>query len=180
MLRELVDAIRYATISRRDAPRVLATDLQNVAALIDGAAETVVDEGGEIGLTPLDLSFSRAMLVAGIETLDADPMESAHDLHNARGWSFLSSSSGSGGRVFPLAQSFDQPRCSRRAALVLCRHSRADESSTYPTPRPQAKWRIHAIDTIAVSSRNTRRDAGGAKDYQASLCWTNVFTRSLR
>jgi DNA helicase-2/ATP-dependent DNA helicase PcrA len=111
LLRELVDAIRYADYLQADAPESARDRLENVAALIDGAVETVVDEGGEVGLTPLDHFLQRAMLVAGIDTLDADADGvTLMTLHNAKGLEFpVVFITGLEDGLFPLAQSFDQP-----------------------------------------------------------------------
>jgi DNA helicase II / ATP-dependent DNA helicase PcrA len=111
LLRELVDAIRYADYLQADAPESARDRLENVAALIDGAAETVVDEGGVVGLTPLDHFLQRAMLVAGIDTLDADADGvTLMTLHNAKGLEFpIVFITGLEDGLFPLSQSFDQP-----------------------------------------------------------------------
>ena len=111
VLRELVDAIRYGDYLQADAPESARDRLENVAALIDGAAETVVDEGGVVGLTPLDHFLQRAMLVAGIDTLDADADGATlMTLHNAKGLEFpIVFITGLEDGLFPLSQSFDQP-----------------------------------------------------------------------
>jgi len=111
LLRELVDAIRYADYLQAEAPESARDRIENVAALIDGAAETVVDEGGEVGLTPLDHFLQRAMLVAGVDTLDpnADGV-TLMTLHNAKGLEFpVVFITGLEDGLFPLAQSFDDP-----------------------------------------------------------------------
>jgi DNA helicase-2/ATP-dependent DNA helicase PcrA len=69
LLRGLVDAIRYADHLRSEGPEG-AERLDNVRELITGAAETVADEGGEVGLTPLDHFLQRATLAAGVDALD--------------------------------------------------------------------------------------------------------------
>ncbi|MDO8500530.1 MAG: UvrD-helicase domain-containing protein [Gemmatimonadaceae bacterium] len=86
LLRELVDAIRYGDYLQADSPETARDRSENVSALIDGAAETVVDDGGEVGLTPLDHFLQRAMLVAQTDALDpnADAV-SLMTLHNAKG-----------------------------------------------------------------------------------------------
>ncbi|MEO8194520.1 MAG: UvrD-helicase domain-containing protein [Gemmatimonadales bacterium] len=86
LLRELVDAIRYGDYLQADSPETARDRSENVSALIDGAAETVVEDGGEVGLTPLDHFLQRAMLVAGVDALDpnADAV-SLMTLHNAKG-----------------------------------------------------------------------------------------------
>ncbi len=111
LLRELVDAIRYGDYLQADAPETARDRLDNVAALIDGAAETVVDEGGEVGLTPVDHFLQRAALVAGIDTLDPDADGvTLMTLHNAKGLEFpVVFITGLEDGLFPLSQSFDDP-----------------------------------------------------------------------
>ena len=111
LLRELVDAIRYGDYLQADSPETARDRSENVSALIDGAAETVVEEGGEVGLTPLDHFLQRAMLVAGVDTLDpsADAV-TLMTLHNAKGLEFpVVFITGLEDGLFPLSQSFDEP-----------------------------------------------------------------------
>jgi DNA helicase-2/ATP-dependent DNA helicase PcrA len=111
LLRELVDAIKYGDYLQADSPETARDRSENVSALIDGAAETVIEEGGEIGLTPLDHFLQRAMLVAGVDTLDpnADAV-TLMTLHNAKGLEFpVVFITGLEDGLFPLSQSFDQP-----------------------------------------------------------------------
>jgi DNA helicase-2/ATP-dependent DNA helicase PcrA len=111
LLRELVDAIRYGDYLQADSPETARDRSENVSALIDGAAETVVEEGGEVGLTPLDHFLQRAMLVAGVDALDpnADAV-TLMTLHNAKGLEFpVVFITGLEDGLFPLSQSFDEP-----------------------------------------------------------------------
>ena len=111
LLRELVDAIRYIDHLQAETPESARDRIDNVAALIDGAAETVVDEGGEVGLTPLDHFLQRAMLVAGVDMLDPDADGvTLMTLHNAKGLEFpVVFITGLEDGLFPLSQSFDDP-----------------------------------------------------------------------
>src|SRR5687767_3675119 len=86
LLREIVDVIRYGDYLQADSPENARDRAENVGALIDGAAETVVDDGGEVGLTPLDHFLQHAMLIAQVDALDssADAV-SLMTLHNAKG-----------------------------------------------------------------------------------------------
>jgi DNA helicase-2/ATP-dependent DNA helicase PcrA len=82
-----------------------------VSALVNGAAETVIDDGGEVGLTPLDHFLQRAMLVAGADALDptADAV-TLMTLHNAKGLEYpVVFLTGLEDGLFPLSQSFDDP-----------------------------------------------------------------------
>ena len=110
LLREIVDAIRYAEYLRAEGPES-ADRLDNVRELITGAAETVADEEGEVGLTPLDHFLQRAMLVSELDKLgpDADAV-TLMTLHNAKGLEFpIVFISGLEDGLFPLAKAFDDP-----------------------------------------------------------------------
>ena len=110
LLREIVDAIRYAEYLRAEGPES-ADRLDNVRELITGAAETVADEEGEVGLTPLDHFLQRAMLVSELDKLgpDADAV-TLMTLHNAKGLEFpMVFISGLEDGLFPLAKAYDDP-----------------------------------------------------------------------
>jgi DNA helicase-2/ATP-dependent DNA helicase PcrA len=110
LLREIVDAIRYAEYLKAEGPES-ADRLDNVRELITGAAETVADEEGEVGLTPLDHFLQRAMLVSELDKLgpDADAV-TLMTLHNAKGLEFpIVFISGLEDGLFPLAKAFDDP-----------------------------------------------------------------------
>jgi len=111
LLRELVSAIRYGDYLQADSPETARDRSENVSALIDGAAETVIEDGGEVGLTPLDHFLQRAMLVAAVDALDpsADAV-TLMTLHNAKGLEFpVVFITGLEDGLFPLSQSFDDP-----------------------------------------------------------------------
>src|SRR5206468_10589028 len=54
LLQELIAEIRYVEYLQAEGPESARDRIENISALIDGAAETVIDDGGEVGLTPLD------------------------------------------------------------------------------------------------------------------------------
>jgi DNA helicase-2/ATP-dependent DNA helicase PcrA len=106
----LVDEIGYADALRAEGPEGLER-LDNVAELARGAAELVIDEGGEVGLRPLDHFLQRATLVAGIDLLgpDADAV-TMMTLHTAKGLEFpVVFIAGLENGLFPLSRSFDDP-----------------------------------------------------------------------
>jgi DNA helicase II / ATP-dependent DNA helicase PcrA len=110
LLRELIDAIRYGDHLKAEGPEGLER-MENVRELLTGAAETVSDEGGEVGLTPLDHFLQRATLVAGVDHLDpsADAV-TMMTLHNAKGLEFpVVFLTGLEDGLFPLAKAFDDP-----------------------------------------------------------------------
>ena len=110
LLRSLVDGIRYGDYLRAEGPES-ADRLENVRELIASAAETVIDEGGEVGLTPLEHFLQRASLVAGVDQLDpsADAIVMM-TVHNAKGLEFpVVFIAGLEDGLFPLARAFDEP-----------------------------------------------------------------------
>ncbi len=111
LLRELVDAIRYGDFLQADSPETARDRAENVAALIDGATETVIDDGGEVGLTPLDHFLQRAMLIAQVDALDpnADAV-SLMTLHNAKGLEYpVVFVTGLEDGLFPTLNSMEDP-----------------------------------------------------------------------
>src|ERR1700682_4227776 len=111
LIQELISEIKYADYLQAEGPESARDRIENVSALIDGAAETVIDDGGEVGLTPLDHFLQRAMLVAGADALDpsADAV-TLMTLHNAKGLEYpVVFLTGLEDGLFPLSQSFDDP-----------------------------------------------------------------------
>lgn len=110
VLRALVEAIRFADHLKGEGPDA-PERMENVRELITSAAETVIDDGGEVGLTPLDHFLQRATLVAGVDALDpnADAIV-LMTLHNAKGLEFpVVFITGLEEGLFPLARSRDEP-----------------------------------------------------------------------
>ena len=110
LLREIVESIRYGDYLRAEGPES-AERLDNVRELITGAAETVADELGEVGLRPLDHFLQRSSLVADSDALggDADAV-TLMTLHNAKGLEFpVVFITGLEDGLFPLAKAYDDP-----------------------------------------------------------------------
>ena len=110
LLRALVDAIRYGDYLRAEGPD--ATErLDNIRELITSAAETVVDDGGEVGITPLEHFLQRTSLVAGIDQLDANAdAVMMMTVHNAKWLEFpIVFITGLEDGLFPLARAYDDP-----------------------------------------------------------------------
>jgi DNA helicase-2/ATP-dependent DNA helicase PcrA len=110
LLRELIDEIRYADHLRGEGPEG-AERLQNVQELVDVAAEVTEEEGGEIGLTPLDHFLQRSSLITDASrddpTADAVSMMS---LHNAKGLEFpVVFITGLEEGLFPLSRAHNEP-----------------------------------------------------------------------
>ena len=111
LIQDLIAEIRYADYIQAEGPESARDRIENIGALINGAAETVIDDGGEVGLTPLDHFLQRAMLVAGADALDpsADAV-TLMTLHNAKGLEYpVVFLTGLEDGLFPLSQSFDDP-----------------------------------------------------------------------
>jgi DNA helicase-2/ATP-dependent DNA helicase PcrA len=111
VIQELIGEIRYVEYLQAEGPESARDRIENVSALVDGAAETVIDDGGEVGLTPLDHFLQRAMLVAGADALDptADAV-TLMTLHNAKGLEYpVIFLTGLEDGLFPLSQSLDDP-----------------------------------------------------------------------
>jgi len=111
LIQELIGEIRYIEYVQAEGPESARDRIENIGALIDGAAETVIDDGGEVGLTPLDHFLQRAMLVASADALDpsADAV-TLMTLHNAKGLEYpVVFLTGLEDGLFPLSQSFDDP-----------------------------------------------------------------------
>jgi DNA helicase-2/ATP-dependent DNA helicase PcrA len=110
LLRNLVLTIDYERHLRAEGPGANER-LDNVRELIAGAVETVQDEGGEVGLTPLDHFLQRATLVTSADSLDphADAV-TLMTLHNAKGLEFpVVFLAGLEEGLFPLSRSMESP-----------------------------------------------------------------------
>ena len=111
LLLQLIEEIRFEDALRAEGKDGLDR-LDNVRELITGAAETVIDEGGELGLTPLDHFLQRAMLVTDFDRQDknADAV-TLMTLHNAKGLEFpLVFITGLEEGLFPLSRTHDAPK----------------------------------------------------------------------
>jgi DNA helicase-2/ATP-dependent DNA helicase PcrA len=112
LLKELVIEINYAEYLKSEGEEIARERLDNVRELINGAAETVVDEGGEVGASPLDTFLQRAALVADVDSLqgpDADAI-TLMTMHNAKGLEFpVVYITGLEDGLFPLARAYDDP-----------------------------------------------------------------------
>ena len=66
LLRNVIEEIRFADHLKAEGPEGMER-IENVKELIAGAAETVADEGGELGLTPLDHFLQHASLITDVD-----------------------------------------------------------------------------------------------------------------
>jgi DNA helicase-2/ATP-dependent DNA helicase PcrA len=111
LIRELVIDINYAEHLRSEGDEVARERLDNVRELINGAAETVAEEGGEVGGSPLDAFLQRAALVADVDALKAGAdAVTLMTMHNAKGLEFpIVFITGLEDGLFPLARAYDDP-----------------------------------------------------------------------
>lgn len=107
---DILQATGYDEALRAEGPEGLDR-LDNVRAMVEGAAETVVDDGGELGLRPLDHFLQKAMLVAAVDQLGPDgDAVTLMTVHTAKGLEFpVVFITGLEDGLFPLARAFDDP-----------------------------------------------------------------------
>jgi DNA helicase-2/ATP-dependent DNA helicase PcrA len=110
IIQKLVAEVGYADHLRSEGPEG-EERIENVRELVTVAAEVVVEEGGEVGLTPLDHFLQRASLVADLDSLDPDADAiTMMTLHNAKGLEFpYVFITGLEDGLFPLNRAFDDP-----------------------------------------------------------------------
>jgi DNA helicase-2/ATP-dependent DNA helicase PcrA len=187
LLRDLVDEIHFAEYLKRDGPDG-ADRIENVRELITSAAEAVLDEGGELGLTPLDNFLQRASLVTGIDKLDPDAdAVTMMTLHNAKGLEFpVVFITGLEEGLFPLSRSHDDPelleeerrlfyvgitRAERRLYLSHARSRRRNGEEMHSVPSSF----LRPIPEEMLEQRATPRLRGSA-----SMSWLGGSIASTR
>src|SRR3954454_2460443 len=174
LLQELIAEIRYVEYLQAEGPEVARDRIENISALIDGAAETVIDDGGEVGLRPLDHFLQRAMLVAGADALDpsADAV-TLMTLHNAKGLEYpVVFLTGLEDGLFPLAQSFDDPpKLEEERRLFYVGITRAEEK-LYLSHTETRRRNGELLPSI--QSRFLREIAGANLDEKKTLRVTTM------
>ena len=110
LLRNVIEEIRFADHLKAEGPEGMER-IENVKELIAGASEIVADEGGELGLTPLDHFLQHASLITDVDrqnpNADAITMMT---LHNAKGLEFPAVFiTGLEDGLFPLRRAQDTP-----------------------------------------------------------------------
>ena len=110
LLRNVIEEIRFADHLKAEGPEGMER-IENVKELIAGASEIVADEGGELGLTPLDHFLQHASLITDVDrqnpNADAVTMMT---LHNAKGLEFPAVFiTGLEDGLFPLRRAQDTP-----------------------------------------------------------------------
>ena len=185
LLRELITEIRYADHLRAEGPEG-AERVENVAELVDGAAELVADEGGELGLTPLDHFLQRASLITDVDR--DDPNADAvlmMTLHNAKGLEFpIVFISGLEEGLFPLSRAHDEPemleeerrlfyvgitRAERKLYLVHARSRRRNGEmlpslpSSFLTPIPREMLEERSTIRLRATGRSVLMSTPSAR-----------------
>ncbi len=110
LLSKLVPAIGYDEALRAEGPEGLER-LENIRELVTSAAEVIIDDGGEVGLRPLDHFLQRATLVTGLDQLgpDADAV-TMMTVHTAKGLEYrMVCVAGLEDGLFPLSRAYDEP-----------------------------------------------------------------------
>jgi len=169
LIQELMGEIGYVEYLQAEGPESARDRIENVSALINGAAETVIDDGGEVGLTPLDHFLQRAMLVAGADALDptADAV-TLMTLHNAKGLEYpVVFLTGLEDGLFPLSQSFDDPpKLEEERRLFYVGITRAEEK-LYLSFTEMRRRNGELLPSI--KSRFLREIAGAALEEKKTL-----------
>jgi DNA helicase-2/ATP-dependent DNA helicase PcrA len=100
----------YEAALRAEGPEGLDR-LDNVRELVTSAAETIIEDGGEVGLRPLDHFLQRATLVTSLDALgpDADAV-TMMTVHTAKGLEYgMVCVTGLEDGLFPLSRAFEDP-----------------------------------------------------------------------
>jgi DNA helicase-2/ATP-dependent DNA helicase PcrA len=110
LLRNLIIEVRFADHLKAEGPEGIER-LENVDQLISVAAETVADEGGELGRTPLDRFLQHASLSTDFDRKNPDrDAVTMMTLHNAKGLEFPAVFiTGLEEGLFPLRRAHDMP-----------------------------------------------------------------------
>ncbi len=110
LLLQLITAVGYDTALRNEGPEGLER-LDNVRELVTSAAEVIIEDGGEVGLRPLDHFLQRATLVTGLDQLgpEADAV-TMMTVHTAKGleWPMVCVTGLEDG-LFPLSRTLSDP-----------------------------------------------------------------------
>ena len=180
LLREIAQDIKYAEHLRAEGPEGLDR-IENVREMIAGAAEVVADDGGEVGLTPLDHFLQKATLVTGIDRLDPDAdAVTMMTMHNAKGLEFpLVFVSGLEDGLFPLARAAEDPkqleeerrlfyvgitRAERKLYLTCAEQRRRNGELMFSMP---SRFLRAITASLAERQQSMRARAEGRKAYSA-------------
>lgn len=109
LLAEIIEYSGYAAALRKEGPEGLER-LQNVEELKNSAAEVVIDDGGEVGLRPLDHFLQSVTLVTAADQVGADgDAVTMMTVHTAKGLEYgFVCVTGLEDGLFPLIRFADQ------------------------------------------------------------------------
>jgi DNA helicase II / ATP-dependent DNA helicase PcrA len=109
LLREIIEYSGYAAALRKDGPEGLDR-LANVDELISSATEVVIEDGGEVGLRPLDHFLQRVTLVTAADQVGGDgDAVTMMTVHTAKGLEYgFVCVTGLEDGLFPLIRFADQ------------------------------------------------------------------------
>ncbi len=162
ILRVIVDETRYAEHLRAEGPEGEDAS-RTCASCMSSASEAVDEEGGELGLAPLDHFLQRATLVSEFDKLDPDAdAVTMMTLHNAKGLEFpLVFITGLEDGLFPLrARDRGPGRDGGGAPAVLRRdHARGAEAVSHVRAQPPAEWRDAALAAVEPARADPGVDA---------------------
>lgn len=192
LLNNIVKAIRFEDHLRAEGEEG-KDRINNVQELIAGAAEVVADEGGEVGLSPLDHFLQGAQLVAGVDKLDpsADAV-TMMTMHNAKGLEFpLVFICGLEDGLFPLARAAEDPkRLEEERRLFYVGITRAEKKLFLtmaeqrrryggPLADSQPSRFVKAIPPKFIEKQRTRRQREeGRTRYAADAGYSNSRSNS--
>jgi len=178
LLHDLVVAIGYENHLKAEGPGANER-MDNVRELIAGAVETVQDEEGEIGLTPLDHFLQKATLVTSADALDpsADAI-TLMTLHNAKGLEFpVVFLAGLEEGLFPLSRSMDDPASleeerrlfyvgvTRAEDMLFISHARSRRRNGETMPSIRSSF-LKEIPPGLVRDRATIKLRGSAQQWE--------------
>jgi DNA helicase-2/ATP-dependent DNA helicase PcrA len=193
LLKELVIEINYAEHVRAEGEEVARERLDNIRELINGAAETVEEEGGEVGTSPLDAFLQRAALIADVDALkaaDADAV-TLMTMHNAKGLEFpIVFITGLEDGLFPLARAYEDPPMleeERRLFYVGITRAQQTLALTYAeerrrageTTRSRPSSFLSSIPKGMVDERSTVKVRSTGRAVMSSM-FADTFGRSRR
>ena len=180
LLRDIVESIRFMDHLRAEGEEG-RDRINNVDELIAGAAEVVADDGGEVGLTPLDHFLQGAQLVAAVDKLDpsADAV-TMMTMHNAKGLEFpLVFICGLEDGLFPLARSAEDPKLlEEERRLFYVGITRAEKKLYLTTAEQRRRYGelimsqpsrfLRTIPNALLEKQRTRRQRSEGRSQYAS------------
>jgi DNA helicase-2/ATP-dependent DNA helicase PcrA len=183
LLREVTERTGFLDVLRAEGPEG-QDRVDNVRELVAGAAESVVDDGGEVGLTPLDHFLQHTALVAGVDGLDpnADAL-TLMTLHNAKGLEFpVVFVTGMEEGLFPLARARETPSSleeerrlfyvgiTRAEDVLFITHARGRRRNGEFMPSMPSSF-LRDIPATLVTSRQTPRLRGSGRVDDDTSGW---------